>query len=166
MSPCDEFKTLEQSKTEPKKRQRPELSGEASHSVGRSHSPLLSREQGMYRKGRVPQPAALAQPRSSAAGTQRMPCSGACARAPDRGQQELDRLGSTNSRPRSASVPCLLKSPGLGTHRLRATGRPGPAGGAEDGGGARSGARRLGNALPLWVLQQRAHAREREESLE
>lgn len=56
MSLCDEFKSLEQSKTDPKKRQRLELSGEASHGVGRSLSPILSRGQGMYRKGRVPQP--------------------------------------------------------------------------------------------------------------
>lgn len=46
MSLCDEFKILEQSKADtppPKKRQSPELSGEASHSVGRSRSPILSR---------------------------------------------------------------------------------------------------------------------------
>lgn len=45
MARCDEFKTLEQSKTKPKKRQRPELSGEASLSAGRARSPVLSRGQ-------------------------------------------------------------------------------------------------------------------------
>lgn len=111
---------------------------------GRS-APFLSKGQEVRRNSRVP------QPRSVAAGTQPVPSFGACARTRDQGQPELDRPASTSSRSRSAAGPGLLRSPDPGqvpcTHRLPASGWPGHAGGTEDGGGARSGARELGNAL-------------------
>lgn len=69
----------------------------------------------MRRNSRVP------QPRSVAAGTQPVPSFGACARARDPGQPELDWPVSTSSRSRSAASPGLLgRGPGPGYPALTA----------------------------------------------
>lgn len=103
---------LSKAKQNPKKGKDRSFPGRP-HAVleGRS-APFLSRGQEVRRNSRVP------QPRSVAAGTQPVPSFGACARARDPGQPELDRPASTSSRSRSAAGPGLLRSPDPGQGTL------------------------------------------------
>lgn len=103
---------LSKAKQNPKKGKDRSFPGRP-HAVleGRS-APFLSRGQEVRRNSRVP------QLRSVAAGTQPVPSFGACARARDQGQPELDRPASTSSRSRSAASPGLLRSPDPGQGTL------------------------------------------------
>lgn len=151
-----------------KKRQRPKLSREASYSVGRSRSPILSRGRECSERAGCPRAAQKLRGRDPADALLQGLCSrpgpGSAGAGPSREHEQAPSV-------RVGSLSPKVTEPGLGfpgTHRLSASGRPGPAGGAKDGGGARSGARRIANALPLSPLGSptRAHARESEESLE
>lgn len=146
---------FEQSKTEPQKKAKTGAFRGGLTQCRKIPQPYLEQGTGNVRKGRVHAAQKLRGPDPAGAllrGLSSRPGPGSAGAGPSREHEQPPSL-------RVGSLSPKVTGPGLGfpgTHRLRASGRPGPAGGAEDGGGARSGARRLGNELPLRVLQ---HAR-------
>lgn len=165
MAWCDEFKTLEQSKTEPPKRQGPELSGEASLSARKGAQPCFEQGAGSVRKG----PGPAAQKRrggdpvgDSLRGLCALPGPGSAGAGRSRGhEQPLSVRGGCQSPKVAGPGPGFPALTGCAPRAGRA---PPGAQRAEAGhaqGRADPGTRSSPPGSPT-----RVHAREREESLE